>query len=585
MTIATKISWIATVQKAADDLGIEVPSASPRGMGTLVAKSPDGRRFASIKRRLVPLADAASIGIEWTLWSTDKAAPTPLAQFRDGIRLSQNRARFIASVMHGWLLDKWPAEKLRSLKDVLWIGESEELTETNIKRDFWLSEDQTIGFTVYDDRWALFSGPRSLSAWRQQDNADGGRFLPPKSLDVLCLWLAEHWSVFAFGTDTRPNELRKSAASACRAYSSHDFLHETSGLSEWWSRHAVRAADEELPNIFLERQADTLIISWDAMPSSTRYFDIPTGEESLRADIAIPVLARLIDARLGNKALTAAQIAAVASVTRSDAEAGYSAIRAYDPTITPDWLATHGFSQRDASAFAIAGISRHPIVGLLRSSQGSSLLRDDYELVLKLLQPSSRDTYAKLKELAIDPRSPIDLREPWESGYRLADLVRSKLGLREGDHVDVETLVHQLGVGVHTITLRDSDIRGVCVASPAYRPIVVINNSCEDASGVSGRRITLAHELCHLLFDRYRLRSLARFEGYSSESDRVVEMRANAFAVQLLAPMSVLLDDDGTVADDTKISQISAERQVSVASLRWHADNLRRRVRDAHETL
>ena len=48
---------------------------------------------------------------------------------------------------------------------------------------------------------------------------------------------------------------------------------------------------------------------------------------------------------------------------------------------------------------------------------------------------------------------------------------------------------------------------GLCVGTPGYFPLVVLNSSCEDVTGVSGRRVTLAHELCHLLFDRAGLRA------------------------------------------------------------------------------
>jgi Zn-dependent peptidase ImmA (M78 family) len=79
-------------------------------------------------------------------------------------------------------------------------------------------------------------------------------------------------------------------------------------------------------------------------------------------------------------------------------------------------------------------------------------------------------------------------------------------------------------------------------------------------------RITLARELSHLLLDRGGLRNLARFEGGTANSDRLIEMRANAFAVELLVPMATLVEADGVVVDDARLADISVKQQVSARS-------------------
>jgi len=128
------------------------------------------------------------------------------------------------------------------------------------------------------------------------------------------------------------------------------------------------------------------------------------------------------------------------------------------------------------------------------------------------------------------------------------------------------------------VSLTDSAMLGACVGSATYVPLIVLNPSCPDARGVSGRRVTLAHELCHLLFDRSRMESLARFEGRGANSDRPIEMRANAFAVELLVPMSILVGGDGAALKDEELQPISIERQVSLTALSRHAANLRSRL-------
>ena len=95
---------------------------------------------------------------------------------------------------------------------------------------------------------------------------------------------------------------------------------------------------------------------------------------------------------------------------------------------------------------------------------------------------------------------------------------------------------------------------------------------------MSGRRITLAHELCHLLFDRAGLRSLARFEGGGADSDRLIEMRANAFAVELLVPMAILVGTMALWSMTLDLRKSPKSRKVSLHALRWHANNLRNRL-------
>ncbi len=132
-----------------------------------------------------------------------------------------------------------------------------------------------------------------------------------------------------------------------------------------------------------------------------------------------------------------------------------------------------------------------------------------------------------------------------------------------------------MNIDVRDITLTDPSILAACVGSPQFAPLIAVNLACDDARGPSGRRITLAHELCHLLFDRSRLRSFARFEGGAADSDRLMEMRANAFAVELLAPIKSFLKPDGTLMTDEEAEKLSVPLVVSAVAIRRHVQNYR----------
>lgn len=87
-------------------------------------------------------------------------------------------------------------------------------------------------------------------------------------------------------------------------------------------------------------------------------------------------------------------------------------------------------------------------------------------------------------------------------------------------------------------SLSDENIRGVAVAGPRYRPCVALNETSYWNADVKGRRFTLAHELCHLLFDWEAGRGLAIASGPWAPVD--IERRANAFAAMLLMPTAVV---------------------------------------------
>lgn len=128
-------------------------------------------------------------------------------------------------------------------------------------------------------------------------------------------------------------------------------------------------------------------------------------------------------------------------------------------------------------------------------------------------------------------------------GYELADRFRDQLGFADNPIDSMRDLLERrLRIPVIQAELGDR-IAGATVASGNGRAIVV--NLSGRNRNVFARRSTLAHELCHIIFDpREQLREL-RVDEYD-ELDRredqipdVVEQRANAFAVQLLAPRTV----------------------------------------------
>lgn len=67
---------------------------------------------------------------------------------------------------------------------------------------------------------------------------------------------------------------------------------------------------------------------------------------------------------------------------------------------------------------------------------------------------------------------------------------------------------------------------------------MVVNAEGQHARWPSGRRATLAHEVCHLLFDAHHALPVA--EALGGRMPRDLEQRARAFAAELLLPRSVV---------------------------------------------
>jgi Zn-dependent peptidase ImmA (M78 family) len=139
-------------------------------------------------------------------------------------------------------------------------------------------------------------------------------------------------------------------------------------------------------------------------------------------------------------------------------------------------------------------------------------------------------------------KEPLESSEEpaWEQGYGLAEELLGALSLPDqyNDWIDIDRLYQELGIRVEDIALHDTDIRAVAIAGPHHLPATLINVTHATTQWSAGRRFTLAHELCHILFDRGYDAKLALASGPWAPRD--LERRANAFAAMLLMPPQLI---------------------------------------------
>ena len=163
---------------------------------------------------------------------------------------------------------------------------------------------------------------------------------------------------------------------------------------------------------------------------------------------------------------------------------------------------------------------------------------------------------------------------PWENGYALAlEILEAADPDPEASRTDIASLLGMLSITSRGVALGTEGPRGVALAGEGLRPSILVNTD-HRMNRSKGRRFTEAHELCHILFDRHRARSLAHSSTpWASPS---IEQRANAFAAMLLMPpfrarRPVAQDLAGLLLG---ISRLAKKLRVSRVALCRHLSNL-----------
>ena len=159
-------------------------------------------------------------------------------------------------------------------------------------------------------------------------------------------------------------------------------------------------------------------------------------------------------------------------------------------------------------------------------------------------------------------RDALASRFPGEDGRELSELVRAREGLPLGtpyfdgdsfasdlladldqpgdaDFVDVRAICNRLEIEVDEIELVTDSIRGVALAGEGLSPKILVNLTHPYNGHDGGRRFTIGHELCHILFDRSLARRITHVSG--SWASPGIEKRANAFAAYLLMPRELVV--------------------------------------------
>jgi len=123
----------------------------------------------------------------------------------------------------------------------------------------------------------------------------------------------------------------------------------------------------------------------------------------------------------------------------------------------------------------------------------------------------------------------------YEQGYRIAQVLRQELELKDESRAEPESILKQWDVDIIEQSIDGCPVDAVAVWGAKHGPLIILNTGVGSrAAHKHGLRSTLAHEICHLLVDRHGMLPFSEVLG--GYTPLYLEQRANACAAEFLMP-------------------------------------------------
>jgi Zn-dependent peptidase ImmA (M78 family) len=376
-------------------------------------------------------------------------------------------------------------------------------------------------------------------------------------------WVAENWRHLFHEEDfSWPERTEEPGAGACNValerflppdHSERFAVYEQ--VQAWWQRHALRAGAGGglLPDVFLRRLGDGVELSWSAREADFA----PPGYKLIIAagaavlpikDVAEPLwkaLRWVIETAEPPDAAARTEVALLRAI--SEELLGTS-----DRDVRRIYLGNK-LARKVEDVFHDLGKSDllvsepdHdvPIVEMLAAPVAMfggvdpNLTLRDVRSLSSILVAQMRNAHTAELDRFVDRSVSFPLSAAYDEGYELAEALLDDLELDLTKTIDVGQIFRRLGIALLQRQLDTHTIRGVALAGAGLAPTVVINKNSPFSKNDAGRRFTMAHELCHVLYDQSRARRVAQASGPWAPSG--IEKRANAFAAMLLMPRALI---------------------------------------------
>jgi Zn-dependent peptidase ImmA (M78 family) len=215
-------------------------------------------------------------------------------------------------------------------------------------------------------------------------------------------------------------------------------------------------------------------------------------------------------------------------------------------------------------------VDRIPAAILMFGSCSPTIHHDDIDSILQNISKGN-----EIPELSAFVHSvPFSPNErPYESGYNSAQSFADQCQI-EGDFVDIEKILADFSIKIVDAVFSDRTMRGIALVGDGLLPTIFVNTAHPHNETSNGRRYTLAHEFCHLLYDRQYGQEVGVVSG--PWAPQRVEQRANAFAAMLLMPASMIenmIDQDRDIELDV-VRDMAQTLRVSKIALIEHLHNM-----------
>ena len=416
-------------------------------------------------------------------------------------------------------------------------------------------------------------------------------------------WLATNWVPLLHEERLPwPNPGGGPAATACNhaleewmtADDPHGRQHYANAQG-WYSRHGIRsaAAGGIFPDMFIRRMADDIELSWSGRPMAFTQdglaFESGAGHARLPVAKVADVILRTLDWVVNQPPKSSAPYQEDIAALRTKVAALHSVeyaelVRACVPQAVLA-KAEEAFAAIDKTGLLEGGgaagdvpciVELPPAVAMFGGVSPDLGARDIENLRDHIVAAQGGHDSERLAELVAD-RYGNALDVPHRDAHRFADELLEDVAPLDDDldFVDVRAICKHLRVEIHEDKLETDSIRGVAIAGDGFAPRIVVNQTHYFNRNESGKRFTVAHELCHVLFDRTRARRLAHVSS-GPWAAQGIEQRANAFAAYLLMPRALLLKHlpDANRIDPKDVQRLEHGLSVNRSALLPHLKNL-----------
>ena len=415
-------------------------------------------------------------------------------------------------------------------------------------------------------------------------------------LAPLFRWIVENWMPLLHEKrlppggrvgDSRPRSARSAYLSMLE--SAGDDLERFSSWQDWGKRHSLRTASEGgiLPDVFFQRMEDDIELSWGdrVQPGAeSAIFVAEDGVARAPVDRVAESLCSAVEWFFEQEKIKESRWADSLAKQWKDISsrpAGLSALSWYlDSSPEPKKL-TETFMNALKNLGRVPSLAEKSWWGTLSaevamfgdlspniSEQAAAILLAEYF-------GACTDTFGsdELNKLVSD-KPAWATSSPWHNGYSLAlDVLESVDPEPDASATQIEVMLEKLGVRVRELDLGEQGPRGVALAGDNLWPTILVNMD-NVRNKHRGKRFTVAHELCHILFDQSRARPLAHSSTpWASPS---VEQRANAFAAMLLMPPNRAKRPAASDLNELKqaIDRLADRMKVSRVALKRHLTNI-----------